>query len=182
MSVIGFICLVISLLFLYRSILSALILCHKKFILDEQNYIFLFYLSFVCFVVAISKNLIVGYVGVALTPIVLIIYFLIIRRRIYWIVDGVHTNLASYGNALIAYDEKYKDGYYLKNHISLRKVEGKIEVVFEDVSLEEKEQILKIFKKVAKNHANRFQGRQLIYLILNLLVFIVFFSLFFVYL
>ena len=170
MSVIGFICLVISLLFLYRSILSALILCHKKFILDEQNYIYLFYLSFVCFVVAITKNLIVGYVGVALTPIVLIIYFLII------------TNLASYGNALIAYDEKYKDGYYLKNHISLRKVEGKIEVIFEDVSLEEKEQILKIFKKVAKNHANRFQGRQLIYLILNLLVFIVFFSLFFVYL
>ena len=77
MSVIGFICLVISLLFLYRSILSALILCHKKFILDEQNYIYLFYLSFVCFVVAITKNLIVGYVGVALTPIVLILYFLI---------------------------------------------------------------------------------------------------------
>ena len=55
-------------------------------------------------------------------------------------------------------------------------------MIFEDVSLEEKEQILKIFKEVAKNHANRFQGRQLIYLILNLLVFIVFFSLFFVYL
>ena len=162
--------------------MSLLILCHKKLILDEQQYIYLFYLSLVCFIVAITKNLVVGIVGIALTPIILILYFLIFKKRIYWIVDGVNTNLASYGNALIEFDDKYKDGYYLKNHISLRKVEGKIEVVFENVELEEKEQILNVFKKVAKQHAQGFQIRQLIYFVLNFIVFIVFFSLFFVYL
>ncbi len=164
--------IIFALLFLYRSVLSFLILIHKKQIIDEQSYIYLMYLTFVCLIVALTKNVIVGYVGVCLTPLVLIIYFLIIKKRVYWIVNGMETNLSSYGNALIEMDEKYKDGYYMKNRVLMRKVEGKIEVKFENVSLEEKEKILHLFKSVAKQHAKGFNGRQFIYLLLNLGVFI----------
>ena len=176
MKVIVFIGIVMAILFLYRSILSLLVLLHKKVILDEQSYIYLCYISFVCLLVAISKNVIIGYVGIGLTPIILILYFLIVKKRIYWLVDGTKTNLSNFGNALIEMDEKYKDGHYFKNHITLRKVEGKIEVSFENVSLEEKEKIIKRFKQIAKEHAKGFQLRQLIYLLLNLLIFIIFLS------
>ena len=79
--------IIFALLFLYRSVLSLLILIHKKQIIDEQSYIYLMYLTFVCLIVALTKNVIVGYVGVCLTPLVLIIYFLIIPVNIKYILS-----------------------------------------------------------------------------------------------
>ena len=181
MSVISFIGFTIAALFLYRSIYSLLILCHKIQVIDEQNYIYLFYISCVCAVVAFTKNITIGIVGLCLTPVVLIIYFMTIRRRIYWIVAGTNTNVSRYGNALIEYDEKYKDGYYTKNHITVKRVESKIQVIFEDLPYEEKEKILKIFKGIAKENDTKFNGKQLLYLLLNFIVFSVFLSIAIVY-
>ena len=174
--------MILSFLFLYRTIISLLIVINKKFIIDEQQYIYLIYLSTLCLIVAISKNIIVGIVGICLTPIVLIIYFLVIKKRIYWIVNGTHTNLATYGNALIQYDAKYKDSHYMKEHLSMRKVESKIKITFENINLQEKENIVKLFKLVAKQHAKKWNTKQFIYLLINFLVFIVFLSLGIVYL
>lgn len=178
----SFICLIIALLFLYRTIISFLIVINKKFLIDEQQYIYLVYISFICLLVAIFKNVIVGIVGIILTPVVLIGYFLVIKKRVYWIVNGVNTNLATYGNALLEFDKRFKDGNYMKEHINLRKVESKIKISFENVELEQKDAIVKLFKQVAKTHAKKFNVRQFIYLLINIAVFIVFLSIGVVYL
>ena len=67
-------------LFVYRSIVSTLIISKKKVIIDEQSYLLFGYLSLTCLVTFFSKNISVGIIMLALTPIVLIVYFLITKK------------------------------------------------------------------------------------------------------
>ena len=164
-------------LFVYRSIVSTLIISKKKVIIDEQSYLLFGYLSLTCLVTFFSKNISVGIIMLALTPIVLIVYFLVIKKRIYWIVNGVNTNLASYGNALIDKIDKFKDLNYMKEHVILRKVDGKIQVSIENLTYEEKEHVINVLKKTAKSYTKEVTGRQYIYFAINIFIALIFFFL-----
>lgn len=104
----------------------------------------------------------------ALSPLVLLIYFMIIKVRVFWIVNGVDTNLASYGNALIDKIPAFADTNYMKEHIIFRKVEGKIKVNMEKLNFEEKEKVLQVLNETAKQHTKEVSGKQTLYLVMHI--------------
>lgn len=165
-----FVCSILFFLFLYRSIVSLQIVRKKKFIIEEQSYVLFAYLTLTCLLIILTKNIVIGIIFLALTPVVMVTYFLLMKIRIYWIVNGAETSLASYGNALIDKIPIFKNSTYMKEHIIFRKVDRKIKVNIENLNYEEKEQILKVLNEVAKEHTKEVNGWQIIFLILNLIV------------
>lgn len=163
-----FVCSILFCVFLYRTIISIQIVRKKKFIIDEQSYILFAYLTLLALITILTKNISIGVIMLALSPLVLLIYFMIIKVRVFWIVNGVDTNLASYGNALIDKIPAFADTNYMKEHIIFRKVEGKIKVNMEKLNFEEKEKVLQVLNETAKQHTKEVSGKQTLYLVMHI--------------
>ena len=145
-----FFSIVMILVFLYRVILSALLLRKKRHMIDEKFYIGLFYCSLVSILVLFTNWLIVGIVLIAILPIVLTLYVSFAPTRMYWIINGYDITESTFVNKLIEYDEQLKKTSYRINkvRISRKTKEKKTKIEFLNVKFEEKEQLLKIFKEI----------------------------------
>ena len=170
-----FFCITMSVLFLYRIILSVLFLAKKKFILDEKYYIMIFYCSLVSSFVLFSNFIIVGFILLALTPIILTLYVSLAPTRKYWIINGYTMTESTIVNKLILLDEKYKTLSYRAERvkISKRKSESKTMLEFIKLNFEEKEHLLKVINTLCKENTAKSNKVEIKTILINLVMIVI---------
>lgn len=167
-----FFCILMICISLYRIIVSILLLCKKKYIIDEKYYISFFYLSLVGIIILFCNKIILGIILVAILPIILTLYVTFSKRRIYWIKNGYLLTESTFINEIVKLNKQYEDSTYRLSKIRFfnKKNEKKIKVEFENVNYEEKEQILNLIQNVCKNNCVKSNKRELTYMLLYILL------------
>ena len=152
-----FFSIVMIMVFIYRIILSVLLLKRKRHIIDEKFYIGLFYCSLVSILVLFTNWFIVGGILIVILPIILTLYVSFAPTRMYWIINGYDITESTFVNKLIEYDEKLKQTSYRINKVKIsRKVkETKTKIEFLNVKFEEKEAMLKIFLDILNDKVKK---------------------------
>ncbi len=112
-----FFTIIMSIVFLYRIILSVLFLLKKKYLLDEKFYISIFYYSLVGILVLFTNWIIAGVILCVLLPVILTLYISFAPTRIYWIVNGFNLTEGTFINELIAHDSHFENAAYRTNKI-----------------------------------------------------------------
>ena len=158
-----FFCIVMSLICLYRILLSILLLVKKLYMIDEKFYISLFYCSLVSVLVLFTNWIIVGCVLIAILPIILMLYVSLAPSRMYWIVNGYEITESTFVNELIKYNSSYSNGAYRVNKVKIsRKTKENItKLEFLDLKYEEKETILKIIKNILVEKTGKSNKREI---------------------
>lgn len=180
-----FFTILMSLIFVYRIVLSVLFLSKKKYLLDEKFYITIFYSSLVGILVLFTDWFIAGYILMGILPFVLTLYISLSPKRIYWIVNGFSLTEATFVNEIIKEIPNYENSVYRldKIHFIKKKSESKIKIEFTHMQYEEKERILKIIKNVLKEKTKKSNKREistiLLYFLLTLfMIFLIILTLF----
>lgn len=147
-----FFCIVMIVVFVYRIVLSALLLKKKTCLMDEKFYIGLFYCSLVSILVLFTEWMVVGYVLIGILPIILTLYVTFAPNRVYWIINGHEITESTFVNKFIEYDEKYADSAYRVSKVRIfRKTkESKTKIEFSSLKFDEKEALLNIVKSTIK--------------------------------
>lgn len=170
-----FFCITMSVVFLYRIFLSVLFLSKKKHILDEKYFVMVFYCSIVSAFVLFSNFLIVGYILLALTPIILTLYVSLAPTRKYWIINGYLMSESTIVNKLIALDKNYEKLSYRAERIKItkRKSESKTMLEFIKLSFEEKEKLLKMVKNLCKENTKKSNKVEIKTILINVLMILI---------
>lgn len=171
-----FFCIVIIAVFIYRIILSILLLSKKKNMIDEKFYIALLYVSLVGILVLFTNWLIVGFILILILPIVLTLYISFSPTRIYWIINGFNISESTFVNKLVQTDDKYKKTSYRVNKVRLtkKKKENKIKLEFLNVKYQEKEELLKIINNTINENTNKSNKKELFSLLGSILLILAF--------
>ena len=177
-----FFCIVMIVVFLYRIILSVLLLNKKINLIDEKFYIGLFYCSLVSIVVLFTQWFVLGYVLLGLLPVILTLYVTIATSRIYWVINGYDITESTFVNKFIEYDSKYQNPAYRVNKVRIyrKPKENKTKIEFSSLKYEEKEALLNIIKQILKDRnvgANKKEWLSIIgssFMVLLLFMFVVF--------
>ena len=153
--------------FLYRILISILFLAKKKYIIDEKYYISFFYCSLVGILVLFTNRLIVGFVLVALLPLVLFLYVAFFKNRKYWIINGYEITESCFVNEIAKHFKQYKDANDRIKHFRIyrKKEEKRTKIEFSNIDFETKEKILKIIKTICKEKTIKANKNELIKLI-----------------
>lgn len=158
-----FFSIVMIMVFVYRIVLSVLLLKRKRHIIDEKFYIGLFYCSVVSILVLFTNWLIVGGILIIILPVILTLYVSFAPTRMYWIINGYDITESTFVNKLIEHDEKLKETAYRINKvkISRKTKEKKTKVEFSNVKYEEKEKMLKIFLEILNDRVKKSNKKEL---------------------
>ena len=158
--------------FLYRIVLSILLLSRKIYLIDEKFYVALLYVSIVDIIVLAARSIITGFILIALTPIVLTLFVAFCPIRVFWIINGVELSQATFYNSLRELDEKYDDLTVLSSKIRFLKKKGEKRtlLVFRNVDYNEQQLLLNKVKSICIDECKKSNKREVLSLIIYLLL------------